>query len=84
MYRRLWDADMKVVCSGLSGEQHSEEREDLVQNAIAELHRKFFVEHSPNQFRSSNDVCGMMQTITSRRLVDFHRRQRAVRRRPLR
>lgn len=74
MYRRLWDAGMKVVCTGLAGDQHRAEREDLVQNAIAELHRKFFGENSLNQFRSTNDVCGMMHTITSRRLVDFHRR----------
>ena len=74
LYARLWDVGMKVVCPGLSGERHRQDREDIVQNAVFELHRKFFAADSGNQFASAGDVCGMMHTIASRRLADFHRR----------
>jgi DNA-directed RNA polymerase specialized sigma24 family protein len=75
VYRLLWDTGMKVVCPGLSGERYGHDREDIVQQAIMELHRDFFSENSHNQFRSMGDLKGMMFTITRRRLLDFHRKK---------
>jgi DNA-directed RNA polymerase specialized sigma24 family protein len=75
VYSELWDTGMKVACVKLQGERHRLDREDIVHQAMLELHRGFFSENSRNQFESLRDLTGMMLTITHRRLLDFHRKK---------
>jgi RNA polymerase sigma factor (sigma-70 family) len=79
-YPLLWDAGIKVACINLGGGQHSQNREDLVADALSQLQQGMVRGDGkdPNLFKQIaawRDLVSMMCLITERRIADFLRKK---------
>jgi RNA polymerase sigma factor (sigma-70 family) len=79
-YPLLWDAGIKVAFINLGGAQHSQNREDLVAEALGQLQQGLVrgdgrEENIFNQISGWRDLVRMMCLITERRIADFLRKK---------
>lgn len=79
-YPLLWDAGLKVAFINLGGGQHSQNREDLVADALSQLQQGIVRGDEKdgslfNQITAWRDLVSMMCLITERRIADFLRKK---------